>query len=815
MFKCFRVSDVVAVSNATQLVEFSSSVSLTCTSSGSALSFLWLNVTSEVTDSDRVQITDGGSTLIITNVTRYDHGPFTCHVSNPVSNGSSNQLKLSISFRVSDVVAVSNATQLVEFSSSVSLTCTSSGSALSFLWLNVTSEVTDSDRVQITDGGSTLIITNVTRYDHGPFTCHVSNPVSNGSSNQLKLSISFGPENINLRLSPSQLWYGKGSDVTLCFVADSKPAAQFDWYLNGETLSHSGPELRLNNIQQNQTGNYNCRVFNEQILRYQILQIHPSIAFLSPPGLTKAVGILPDDPLTATVGDTVTFSTTLNPSQTNIIYIDWIKDSTPIVTYSEGGTIPGPDYRDRITLFANSGALELRSVTLKDSGVYYIDIDNNGTRHVDSRTLDVYVRVSDVVAVSNATQLVEFSSSVSLTCTSSGSALSFLWLNVTSEVTDSDRVQITDGGSTLIITNVTRYDHGPFTCHVSNPVSNGSSNQLKLSISSVGILPDDPLTAAVGDTVRFNTTLNPSQTQIIYIEWIKDSTPIGIYFKGVTIPRPDYRGRITLFPNSAALELRSVTLKDSGVYYIDIDNNGAWHEDSRTLDVYVRVSDVVAVSNATQLVEFSSSVSLTCTSSGSALSFLWLNVTSEVTDSDRVQITDGGSTLIITTVTRYDHGPFTCHVSNPVSNGSSNQLKLSISFSAEGPSSSLSPGAIVGTTIACLLVGLTAGVVFYIFKKRFAVQGIFCSKLTKSHDSSKGSTSENTRHDGMDNRPNEEIGSSISHTYESLRHDGMDNTAYEEIGLSRSVHHPHVSQPSPLYENTLGPGWQPPRQTNS
>ncbi|XP_034029489.1 carcinoembryonic antigen-related cell adhesion molecule 6-like [Thalassophryne amazonica] len=216
---------------------------------------------------------------------------------------------------------------------------------------------------------------------------------------------------------------------------------------------------------------------------FHFVVVLPLRAFLSPPGLTKAVGILPDDPLTATVGDTVTFSTTLNPSQTQITYINWIKDSDFVVIYGGGGTIPGPGYEGRITLFPNSAALELRSVTLKDSGVYYIDIDNNGTRHVDSRTLDVYVRVSDVVAVSNATQLVEFSSSVSLTCTSSGSALSFLWLNVTSEVTDSDRVQITDGGSTLIITTVTRYDHRPFTCHVSNPVSNGSSNQLKLSIS--------------------------------------------------------------------------------------------------------------------------------------------------------------------------------------------------------------------------------------------------------------------------------------------------------------------------------------------
>ncbi|XP_055359199.1 carcinoembryonic antigen-related cell adhesion molecule 6-like [Betta splendens] len=83
---------------------------------------------------------------------------------------------------------------------------------------------------------------------------------------------SDGPENINLKTSPSQNYYVKGSNITFFCSAVSSPTAQFTWFLNRTQLPDTGPELRLTNIQTSQSGDYSCQAFNTKTLRYQTSQ---------------------------------------------------------------------------------------------------------------------------------------------------------------------------------------------------------------------------------------------------------------------------------------------------------------------------------------------------------------------------------------------------------------------------------------------------------------------------------------------------------------------------------------------------------------
>ncbi|KAI3360547.1 hypothetical protein L3Q82_002423 [Scortum barcoo] len=478
-------------------------------------------------------------------------------------------------------------------------------------------------------------------------------------------------------------------------------------------------------------------------------------------GLAKGAGVLPDVQ-NAAEGETVMFKTTLTPPETPFSLVTWRFGERNIISFDNRGNTTGSEYEGRITLFLSTGSLQLRDVSLNDSGEYKVVINPVGDTFGDGAVrLDVYVPVSNVQATASSTEFVEFNSSVRLSCSSSGSSLSFLWMNGSSEVTASDRVQLTDGGANLTIVNVTRYDEGPFVCRVSNPVSHNDSDPIKLSISysriglvfvliptsqpvqccwrvtqrdtanlyprpsqskqvssqrgsprlttmrtddphqhgvlsgassnhpglakGAGLLPDVQNTAE-GETVMFKTTATPQETPFSLVNWRFGDRTIINFDNGGNTTGSEYEGRITIFLSTGSLQLRHVSLNDGGEYKVTVFPVGGTVGDGAVrLDVYVPVSNVQATASSTEFVEFNSSVRLSCSSPGSSLSFLWMNGSSEVTASDRVQLTDGGSslTLTIVDVTRYDEGQFVCRVSNPVSHGDSDPIKLSISYGPE------------------------------------------------------------------------------------------------------------------------------------
>ncbi|MEQ2248709.1 hypothetical protein ILYODFUR_021757 [Ilyodon furcidens] len=352
-------------------------------------------------------------------------------------------LKGSTEEPVSNVTVTPQSLDLIEFSGPVNLSCSSSGSSLTFVWMNMTSVVTPSDIFQINDDGSVLTLVNVSRNEHGSYRCNVSNPLGFDISDPANVYISYGPEDTQLKVSPSIKQYGEGLNVYLLCSAESRPSALFQWFLNGEELLDSEPALCLTNIQMSQSGNYSCQAFNGKTQKGQNSQ--PSV-------------------------------------------------------------------------------------------------------------VSVLAAVSNVFVGLDPTDLVEFSSSVSLRCSASGFSPHFFWMNNSAEVTSSNRVQFTDGRSTLTIVNVTRSDLKVLRCHGFNYFSEDFSDPVNISFSY--------------GPENVKLIINPSQ------EYFKEGSDVSLLCSADSSPTAEFQWFLNseLLPDSGP-ELKLINVKISANYSCRAFNN--------------------------------------------------------------------------------------------------------------------------------------------------------------------------------------------------------------------------------------------------
>lgn len=100
--------------------------------------------------------------------------------------------------------------------------------------------------------------------------------------------------------------------------------------------------------------------------------------------------MLPNDSLNASVGTSVTFSTTLTAQEGEFLLIDWkFKDSTIIYFNEETNITSG--YEGRVNISMNTGSLELRNLAVNDSGQYRVIILPRGQPSREGATiLNVY-----------------------------------------------------------------------------------------------------------------------------------------------------------------------------------------------------------------------------------------------------------------------------------------------------------------------------------------------------------------------------------------------------------------------------------------
>lgn len=159
-----------------------------------------------------------------------------------------------------------------------------------------------------------------------------------------------------LTVFPSNEFYVEGSDITLSCSADSRPEAEFKWFLNRELLSLTGAQVTLENIQMDQSGSYSCQAFNSKTLRYTTSQ--PSVI-----SVLKKISEASVKSSTPVPVEGTKVNLTCDASG-SILTREWTKDGSSLKP------------SENIVFYDQNRVLCFKNLNRKDTGTYTCKISN-------------------------------------------------------------------------------------------------------------------------------------------------------------------------------------------------------------------------------------------------------------------------------------------------------------------------------------------------------------------------------------------------------------------------------------------------------
>ncbi|XP_045556695.1 carcinoembryonic antigen-related cell adhesion molecule 1 isoform X9 [Salmo salar] len=678
----------------------------------------------------RVSFNRSSSELSISSLQLNDSGRYTVQGMEPVLKAV---VTLSVQEPISNVTLRANATDLVELNDTSIFTCSvSSGTSLSYRWMNGSSEVAASDRVRLGVGNSTLSIVSVTRYDEGPFRCEVINGISNGTSQPIGLNVRYGPSNLTMMVVPEMTIghtaYMMGSVITLSCSAQSKPAVSYKWRFNGVFLNDQSPQLSLQNTRENQTGSYACLAHNNVTLRYASMTT--MIKIVEP---ISAVSLNRDGKLPI-----LDQSFTLRCEVTGpVVYIHWLINGQLIslnnrtffstdnktmvinpIQFSDSGeylceafnavsnltsmtyklvvnfgperpdvTSPAIAMTGHIVTFncsassqppsqfswffngsqvASGSVYETGPLTLASHGEYTCVAFNNVTvrNSTVSKMLTVVEPVTmAMVKVMGAQPIADYL--FTLTCDTAGTIYSIHWMKNGWPLYADNRTDFSMDNNTLTFNSVEDSDNGDYQCSAYNPLSNMTSPEYRLIVNygperPVIMSPDIAMT---GHIVIFNCSASsqpPSQ-----FSW---------FFNGSQVA------------SGSVYETGPLTLASHGEYTCVAFNNVTVRNStvSKMLTVVEPVTmAMVKVMGAQPIADYL--FTLTCDTAGTIYSIHWMKNGWPLYADNRTDFSMDNNTLTFNSVEDSDNGDYQCSAYNPLSNMTSPEYRLIVNYGPERP----------------------------------------------------------------------------------------------------------------------------------
>lgn len=367
------------------------------------------------------------------------------------------EIKVRVLEPVSGVQIKSNLPEVIEFNSTVVLTCSSKGSYLTFTWTNNSKAIVPGGRVTVNnrDDSSNLTITGVLRSDFvGPIVCTAANKLEKESSAPFNLTVYYGPDDVKIKPSASSEYVPSKSNFNMTCSASSNPAATFTWFHDEKEIKATGPVLTLKTIEEQglgkTKGSYKCvaqnaktkRAVASATIQFSVMEPISGVKLTGPTGLTLIAG---------------NSSANLSCQATagNVTETVWLKDgkalsASPLVVFSS----------DRSSIF-------FKMLQKEDNGNYTCQLINSVSKKEDH--FKMVVNYGPESAKVEGKLAVELEDLVALTCSVSSVPPANITWRINGTVIPKQTKNV------LIIEKAAYKDSGKYTCEASNSVTGKST----------------------------------------------------------------------------------------------------------------------------------------------------------------------------------------------------------------------------------------------------------------------------------------------------------------------------------------------------